>query len=416
MTTRKILLIIGSICAAVILAGAISFWLLYKFVTRPIAGYEAPQIPAKLKDPRVVVGQGFLSRSVFVETGLTKPVKEIGGFSDVKVGEFDAHPGLDVVVAGTEGAYVFDRGGVRQSYTLFHFPIIAEKLGPFSSPNIDDVMGQRQVVDLEGDGICEYIARGSIDGAAVFDHAGALLWTYGKFTKEKTSIDDLTVGDLNGDGVAEFVVSWNGIEVYDKSGKQRAQVVEEYGASPIEVVDTDGDGKNEIVSVSTDVKIRNAAGEIISEVPAPGYIGHFAITTPPGKKEPVMLTVYDSKLLLIDFNGDIVANFDAPLSEFADTAHKLPDGNFYSGTSVFRSRGVWIKLANDQPEYLAVINEFAAIDRAVLAVYTPTGQLVYQEVMPEGCTSIAVLPPADAAGVAELLIAGEQTVWRYRIN
>jgi hypothetical protein len=112
------------------------------------------------------------------------------------------------------------------------------------------MMGDRQVVDLEGDGVCEYVARGSIDGAAVFDHQGALLWTYGQYTKENTGIDNLTIGDLDGDGVAEFVVSWDGIEVFDKSGNRRSQVKEEYGDSQIEVVDTDGDGKNELFRLS----------------------------------------------------------------------------------------------------------------------------------------------------------------------
>jgi len=416
MRTRNIVLITVGGCAGLVLATVGSLWLLYSLLTARRSRYEPPPPPAKLKEARVVIGQGFLSRTVFFETGLFKPNKDIGDISDVRVGEFDSHPGLDVVVAADYGAIVFDRDGVNQGLTIFRFPTVNENLGPFTSEHTDRLMGQRLVVDLEGDGVCEYIANGSTEGAAVFDHQGKLLWTYGKFTKERTSIDNLTIGDLDGDGVAELVVSWNGIEVFDKSGKRKSQVTEEYGDDQIEVVDTDWDGKNEIVSLTNTLKIRNAAGQVTKEVDMPGYFGHFDLCNMPGTQEPVMLTVYESQLLLIDFKGDTVAKFKAPLSEFDDTVYKAPDGSESRGTSVYKSRGLWIKLANDRPEYLAVINEFAAIDRSVLDVYTPTGQLVYQEVLPEQCQSIAVLPPADASGVQELLVGGANTVWRYRLN
>lgn len=415
MRTRNIVIIIASCCALVLLVVGLTVWLLYSMVTGRMFGYEPPATPAQLKEARVVVGQGFLARSVFAETGIHTANKGIGSINDVRVGEFDPHPGLDVVVAADAGAIIFDRNGANQGHTLFHFPIVKVKVGPFSSPQIDTIMGDRQVVDLEGDGVCEYIARGSIHGAALFDHQGKLLWTYGKYTEGNSSINNLTVGDLDGDGVAELVVSWHGIEVFDKSGNLRTQVQEEYGDTQIEVVDTDGDGKNEIVSVGGSLKIRDASGEVTEEFPISGYFGNFALCNMPGRKEPVILNVYHDKLWLIDLQGDTVAEFNAPLSEFPDTVHKTPLGDSY-GTSVYKSRGVWIKLAPDQPEYLAVIKEFAAIDRSVLDVYTPTGQLVYQEILPEECLSIAVLPPADASGVPELLVTGKQTVWRYRHN
>lgn len=416
MRSRNIVIIVVVSCAVIALAGAATVRLIYSVATGRIFGYEPPQTPAQLKEARIVVGQDFLARSEFVKTGLLETIGGIGNISDVAVGEFDSHPSLDVVVAGHEGALVLDRNGVRQSQILFQFRTSNVKIGPLTTPRIEQSLGDVQVIDLEGDGICEYLARGSLDGAAVFDHEGKLLWTYGKHTKEKVFINNLTTGDLDGDGVAEFVVSWYGIEVFDKSGKRRSQVVEEYGDTQIEVVDTDGDGKNEIVSVGGTLKIRDATGQVVKEVDVPGYFGNFALCNMPGRKEPVILAVYDSSLLLVDFNGTTAAQFAAPLSEFNDTVSKMPTGEEFHGTSVYKSKGVWIKLANDRPEYLAVINEFAAIDRSVLDVFTPKGELVYQEVLPEECSSIAVLPSADPSGVEELLVGGSRTVWRYRIR
>jgi hypothetical protein len=269
---------------------------------------------------------------------------------------------------------------------------------------------------LRATGVCEYLARGGLDGGAVFDHQGRLLWTYGKYTKEKMAINDLTVGDLDGDGIAEFVVSWNGIEVFDKSGRRRSQVTEEYGESQIEVVDTDGDGKNEIISVAGTLKIKDATGRVIKDLQVPAYFGDFSLSKMPGRKQPVILGMQDGSLFLIDFEGNTVAQFNAPLSRFDDTVWRMPGGEEMRGTSVYKSKGAWIKLATDRAEYLAVITEFAALDRSVFDVFTPSGELVYQEVLPENCLSIAILPPANPSGLPELLVGGQRSVWRYRVT
>ena len=395
-------------CASVV-------WFVYSIFTGALIGYQPPPTPAQLKEPRIVIGKNFLSRSEFVKTAFLEKFKGVGAISDVAVGEFDPHPGLDVVVAGSSGALVFDRDGVQQGRTVFQFKTSDVKLGPFKTPKVDMMLGDVKVVDLEGDGVCEYLARGGLDGGAVFDHQGTMMWTYGKYTKGKTAIRDLAVGDLDGDGIAEFVVSWNGIEVFDKSGKRRSQLPEKYSGSPIEVVDTNGDGKNDIVSAGGALNIRDSTGRVIKNLDLPVYLGQFSLCKMPGRKTPVMLAVEDGTLWLIDFEGKTVAQFNAPLSKFDDTVHRIGDEEIH-GTSVYKSQGIWIKLAKDRPEYLAVINEFAGLDRSVFDIFTPAGELVYQEVLPEECMSIAILPPADPAGVQELLVAGERTVWRYQVS
>jgi hypothetical protein len=159
--------------------------------------------------------------------------------------------------------------------------------------------------------------------------------------------------------------------------------------------------------------IRPAGNVALSATTFVVYLGNFCLSKMPGRKQPVILGVQDGSLWLIDFNGQVVARFDAPLSTFYKTVHQA-SRSVLSGTSVYKAKGIWVKLAEDQPEYLAVITEFAGIDRSVLDVYTPTGKLVYQEVLPEDCLSIALLPPEAQSGVAEFLVGGERTVWKYR--
>ena len=413
MRTRNTVIIVVLSCAAFLLGCAALYWFLSSLLAGQPFWRHRAEAPAQLKEPRVTVGKEFLSQSKFIELGVLEFVKGIGTINDVAVGEFDSHPGLDVVVAGHDGAIVYDRNGTRQNRVLFQFPTEKVKVGPVTSEKTVSRLGQVQVVDLEDDGISEYLARGSLDGAGVFDHQGKVLWYYGKYSKEKMSISDLTVGDLDGDHIAEFVASWRGIEVFDQSGKRKSQVQEEFSDAQIEVVDTDGDGTNEIVSCGESLKIRDSAGRVIKSAAVPVYLGNFCLSKMPGRKQPLILGVQDGSLWLIDFNGQVVARFDAPLSTLYETVRQGARSEL-RGTSVYKSKGIWVKLAKDQPEYLAVITEFAGLDRSVLDVYTPEGNLVYQEVLPEDCFSIAALPLEEQSGVQEFLVGGERTVWKYR--
>jgi hypothetical protein len=108
-----------------------------------------------------------------------------------------------------------------------------------------------------------------------------------------------------------------------------------------------------------------------------------------------------------------LAKFKAPLSEFDNATYQTPLG-IPIGISVYKAKGIWVKLKKGEPENLAVITEFAAIDRSVLYIYKSSGEIIYQEVLPERCSSIAVLPETNANNPQELLIGGEQTIWRYR--
>jgi hypothetical protein len=175
----------------------------------------------------------------------------IGNIMDIAVGELDPHPGVDIVIAGREGAIVLDHNGTRQSEVRYKFQIGREKRGLFESTQTYSSLGDIQIVDPRGDGMCEYLARGGVYGAAIFDHQGNLLWSYGRYTKEKTSIHDMTVGDLNGDGGSEFVASWNGLEAFNRDGNRIWERPARFGPSQIEIVDTDGDGKKKIVSIES---------------------------------------------------------------------------------------------------------------------------------------------------------------------
>lgn len=415
---RKKLLTCLIIIACVLLIGLVIVgWIIYSFF-KPFFAYW-PETPAELRTPRIVVGPEFLSKKQFLTTGgVFDASKGIGEIEDIAIGELDSHPGLDIVVAGGYGATVVDRNGAKQSQVQYEFEIEKEKVAGFDTQSLATMLGDVQVIDIEGDGTCEYLARGGLDGAAVFDHQGKRLWSYGKFSEEKTSIDDLAVGDINGDGVSEFIAAWNGLELFDRHGSKGWTQPSEGSLHQVEVVDVDGDRKNEIIhSNGSGLVIRDRQGQFVKEVEMPFYLSHFQLGTMPGKEERSHLLAFaEDNFWLIDFNGEVVDKFAAPLSRFTNS-RKVSNDDLYemglSETSVYKAQGAWVKLKEAQPSFLAVVTEFAAIDRSVLYIYSSEGRLVYQEVLPEQCSSIAVLTQEEGRDAQELLVGGSETVWRY---
>jgi hypothetical protein len=418
MRNKKLLtwfLILSCVLLATI---AFAGWVIYSFYAR-LSVYKPPEIPHELREARIVVGSEFLSRNQFVTTSESwvnfDTPKGVGSIEDISIGELDSHPGIDIAIAGRYGAMIVDRNGVKQSQIQYEFEAEQKKIIIFNVPKTRTMLGDVRVIDIEGDGTCEYLARGSLDGAAVFSHQGKRLWSYGAFTDEKTSIDDLAAGDLNGDGVSEFISSWDAIELFDRHGRKGWAQPLDGGLHQMEIVDVDGDRKNEIIHSSAGgLTVRDGLGKILKEVEMPFYLSHFHLCAKPDEQQSHILVVEDDNVWLVDFKGNVVKKFAAPLTRFPNPRKPAKDDIFYlSEIDVYTAKGVWVKLKADQPPFLAVVTEFAALDRSVLYIYSTEGRLVYQEVMPEGCSSIAVLSQEDGSSAQEFLVGGTNTVWRY---
>ena len=187
------------------------------------------------------------------------------------------------------------------------------------------------------------------------------------------------------------------------------------------VVDVNGDGKAELVEEDgRELKIRDTQGQVKDVVQVPVYLWHVSLCPQPNNQGPPLnLAVREGGLWLIDLDGKNYKRYDAPLSQIklekpeVVGAPGLPDQMTFDTEEVYRAKGVWAELERDRPKYLAVIANFAAIDRSLFYLYDAQGRLIYQEILPEECDAIAVLPPENSSGRAEVLVSGEKTVWRY---
>ncbi|MBV9958596.1 MAG: hypothetical protein JO360_09250 [Acidobacteria bacterium] len=385
----------------------------FLFYRRYIAPFQAmKELPPEIKEARVLLGAELLSRTEFLKF-------QFGSVEDIVVGELDGKPGQDIGIAGRLGAKLVDREGQLKEQTSYQFERETRKLGPLEIKPEKMSLGDIRIVDLEGDGVCEYFGRGSTDGAAVFDHQGKALWSYGSFTEEKTSIDDLAVGDLDGDGVAEFLASWDGYELFDRSGVKRWTQAQKY-TGQVEIVDADGDGKADIICDDGPIMtVRDAEGQVREKVGMPFTLGNFSLVKWDDKQPPRILDTDKGQLWLIGLDGQVVSKFDAPLSELKKPHPEkieIPGMSepYVSDTdTLYQTEGVRVRLSKDKDPYFAVVARFAVLDHSLFYVYDASGKLVYQEVMPEACSAIAVLKPEGEDGAQVLLVGGSETVWRY---
>lgn len=284
-------------------------------------------------------------------------------------------------VAGTGGAVFLAADGTVSSRVTFS-----------SSP------GFVQFVDVKGNGKWAYLNRGGGGwrDASLLDNTGGVVWTYGGMP----GVDDMAVGDLDGDGVLDFVVGFNGGGGVRRLDKNSAHQWTEPDGNVwhVEIVDTDGDGKLEIVHSNArgEITVRDPSGRVVRRAKPASYFSDFSLCRWPSRTaRQFLLSAEDDKVWIFDYDGKTLAMLDAPDAGNLGHAHGAP-----------------VRLRAGEAESLAVIVEFSNWNVSVLYVYRPDETLLYQEVIADTCQSIAVLP-REGSDIDDFLIGGTGTVWKY---
>ncbi len=447
------------------LVGYFAYWI-YSFANE--IGTSNKEIPNEIKEARILKGSDFLNKTEIVkltkesifETGKRGATatnekekqkiiqhniaKGVYGFSDLKI------LNNQIIAVGQFGGFVFDLQCNLQREILFEPSNESMKVFGFEVDNYRLNLDSIEIVLLTKDKF-GFISNDSISGATVYDENGNQIWNYGKeqielnkifddINKKEESVEsrhyilEATAGDLDADGISEYVVSQNneGIFAFDQNGKEKWFQSDEFANNKLKIIDVDGDRKNELIEIGS--KVRNGIdGKVLREMKGDDNKAVLFVDKIDGKKVLQFCSFESNKIICKDEDEKTFFETDAPLSKIKiaeketvkipiqekqgenDNRPAIMPTEFTSDTeSVYKPKAVWVSLKKDKPKYLAVIAGFIGIPRSNFYVYDEKGTLVYHELLPEDAETITTLP--NSLGNEEILVGGKDTIWKVAIK
>jgi len=202
---------------------------------------------------------------------------------------------------------------------------------------------------------------------------GSRLWQ----PPSEWGLDDLAAGDLDGDGVPEFVAGYNGgggVRLFDATGKPRWRQ-DDGNVWHVEIADTDGDGKAEIVhsNAAGQVGIRDANGKVLRRVQTQGYFSQFSLVEWP-RQRTGLVHAGDGVTSVVGFDGAVRASLPTPDTSFLGDAH----------AALARFGGI---------DHLVLAVSATTWDRTQLFVFDHAAILRYREVVAGNCVAVAAPEP-----------------------
>jgi len=375
-TTKNVLLGCGIGCVVVAVLGAVLALVLWAKVLRPAVSRASREREAG--PVGVSVGSGFVASRVFADNLQTGPV------TDIAAGKFDPNPKVAFVVAGREGA-----------------TFLARDATPVSSLTFADRYSRVDVIDVEKDGTCEFMNRGSWTSAPlVLNHDGTVRWR----SPAPGGADDMAAGDVDGDGYLEFAVGMNGgggVHLLDRAGKERWRQ-SDGNVWHVEIGDVTGTGRPSIVHTNAGgrLKVRDATGRVLSGAARAGWGGYanqFALAPwPSPTATPLRLLVPgDDTVQVVDAASKVLAKLDAPGASRTDPI-----------------RATYVQLQSNLPPHLALLITRQLSNQAILYIYDAQARLVYRETLSEPAAALALLPLPNTSAQA-LLVGGKGRVLQY---
>jgi hypothetical protein len=373
-------------------------FLVYRALRDPLRAIN--QVPAELKQPGVLLGQGLLTREVFSNDRRLSQVQAMS-FGPVEPGQPD-----ELCSVSALGALFIDADGAAKRYTQFGMQQI--KLLGMKLQAAGSRISRFQIIDLGGAGECSFLARDNAMGSELIGHDGKSVWQLGGLDI-RSHPSDMVAGDLHGDGRTEFLASYEigdkGVVLYDASLNE-VWSKPDIRASHVELMDS-GNGKKSVVCSQYGVfYILDPQGNLVRKVDTGSHARDFLVLNwPPDSGVQYAVFHNEESLALYDLTGKLIFKC------------RLPNGN-----DLFRIRAVTFMVG--KVPYLAIVGSTALSEkRSIFCVYglpehplsnqTPHESPLYHEVLAETYESMAKLPPDDSARES-ILIGGLGQILRYR--
>jgi hypothetical protein len=355
--------------AAVVVAAAVvivcGIFLVYRSLTffLPLRKLSTP---SELRTPKVILGQGLFSKSLYYQD------PSLGVITDIEKGADG-----QLVLVGQSGAVVLNPN--LQPASIAHYP---------------KCMSDVAFVNLSTG---TFLCRGSwVSDIALFNRDGQLVWRYGAKTP---GIDDAVAGQI--EGSETVIVGLNGdggLHRLDPQGKELWQQPDGNVWHVEIAVPDSGTGAMILHSNARGQLIsRDGAGNVVRQDKPEIYVSHFALTAwddHPTRND--LITPGDGSLYILTMHAQTLAKLSAPGTAGVDEVE---------GTSV--------RLSALAMSYAALVRH-SMWKRSVLYIYDKQQRLIYQEVLDHDCG--ALFARANSSGNEDLLLGCDGSVWKYSQN
>ncbi|CAA6678789.1 MULTISPECIES: hypothetical protein [unclassified Lentimonas] len=321
--------------------------------------------------PRVLLDSSIVQKTQVFEEFVSGYVKRI------QVGDYHSSSGDEIAILGQCDVWLL----AASNYELLqHFAT-----GGGLSPQLIDVQGDGELSVMRG--------GGGFGGVGLLTLEGESHW--GFRPNSNLAPQKMIAADLNADGALEFyVLDWDALYQLDSKGNVTWKVVgHEYRDIGLVLEDQLMCLKEGGVLERYDFN-----GEVLSRLELPVEPYHFDTVQWPDDFS-FLVGYFGRCVLIIDSNGEVV--FEGPLDGFP--LYHPP-------------QALSVRFIEGEPPYLVVLaHSRSSVGRTLLAIFTPSGEMLYQEIL-GGTRGMCV--NVNAATGGEVLLVGDGTtgVLEYQLN